>query len=53
MRAQAMPGEDPTTLPTPDQVATDIVALCLPNMQESGRLYDHRQGAFVEAQSLT
>jgi NAD(P)-dependent dehydrogenase (short-subunit alcohol dehydrogenase family) len=53
MRAQAMPGEDPTTLPTPDQVAADIVALCLPNMQESGRLYDHRRGAFVETQSLT
>jgi NAD(P)-dependent dehydrogenase (short-subunit alcohol dehydrogenase family) len=49
MRAQAMPGEDPMTLPTPDQVAADIVALCLPDMQESGRLYDHRQGAFVEA----
>ncbi len=30
MRAQAFPGEDPNTLPTPQSVAEALVALCLP-----------------------
>jgi NAD(P)-dependent dehydrogenase (short-subunit alcohol dehydrogenase family) len=38
MRAQAMPGEDPTTLEPPDNVAQTIVEMCLPSMQESGKL---------------
>jgi len=33
MRAQAFPGEDPTTLETPDRPAEKIVDLCLPSMQ--------------------
>ncbi len=41
MRAQVMPGEDPTTLPPPELVAEKIVALCLPGFTESGRLYDY------------
>jgi NAD(P)-dependent dehydrogenase (short-subunit alcohol dehydrogenase family) len=41
MRAQVMPGEDPTTLPPPQAVAEKIVALCLPGFTESGRLYDY------------
>src|SRR5258707_9887431 len=40
MRAQVMPGEDPTTLPPPEAVAGKIVALCLPGFKETGRLYD-------------
>ena len=39
MRAQAMPGEDPMTLETPEKVAEKIVDLCLPSMQDSGKLY--------------
>jgi len=39
MRAQAMPGEDPMTLDTPEQVAGDIVALCRPSFTESGKVY--------------
>jgi NAD(P)-dependent dehydrogenase (short-subunit alcohol dehydrogenase family) len=42
MRAAAMPGEDPMTLPTADDVAEKIVAMCLPEFQETGKLYDHR-----------
>jgi NAD(P)-dependent dehydrogenase (short-subunit alcohol dehydrogenase family) len=42
MRAAVMPGEDPMTLPTPDEVAADIVPLCRPDFTESGRLYDFR-----------
>lgn len=40
MRAKAFPGEDPETLPTPEQAAAAIVPLCLPDFTESGRLYD-------------
>jgi NAD(P)-dependent dehydrogenase (short-subunit alcohol dehydrogenase family) len=39
MRAQAMPGEDPMTLEAPDSVAEKILELCLPGMQESGKIY--------------
>ena len=42
MRAAAMPGEDPMTLPTADDVAEKIVAMCLPEFQETGKLYDFR-----------
>ena len=48
MRAAAMPGEDPTTLPTAEEVAEKIVALCLPEFQESGKLYDFRTGTVME-----
>jgi NAD(P)-dependent dehydrogenase (short-subunit alcohol dehydrogenase family) len=48
MRAQAMPGEDPMTLETPDKVAEKIVELCLPGMQESGRLYSYQKGTFLD-----
>jgi NAD(P)-dependent dehydrogenase (short-subunit alcohol dehydrogenase family) len=40
MRAQVMPGEDPMTLPTPEEVADKIVELCLPGFSETGKLYD-------------
>ena len=42
MRAQVMPGEDPMTLPPPEEVAEKIIALCLPGVVETGRLYDFR-----------
>jgi NAD(P)-dependent dehydrogenase (short-subunit alcohol dehydrogenase family) len=41
MRAAAMPGEDPATLPKPDAVAAAILPLCLPDFTETGRLYDY------------
>jgi NAD(P)-dependent dehydrogenase (short-subunit alcohol dehydrogenase family) len=50
MRAQAFPGEDPTTLQSPDQVAKAIVELCFPSLQESGKVYDYRKGRFLEFQ---
>src|ERR1700730_9772469 len=40
MRAQVMPGEDPMTLPTPEQAAEKIIELCLPGFCETGKLYD-------------
>ncbi len=50
MRAQAMPGEDPMTLETPEQVAEKIVELCLPGMLESGKLYAYPKGKFLAFQ---
>ena len=44
MRAAVMPGEDPMTLPPVEAVAEKIVALTLPNMTETGKLYDFRHG---------
>jgi NAD(P)-dependent dehydrogenase (short-subunit alcohol dehydrogenase family) len=48
MRAQAMPGEDPMTLEAPERVAEKIVELCLPAMQESGKLYAYPQRRLLE-----
>jgi NAD(P)-dependent dehydrogenase (short-subunit alcohol dehydrogenase family) len=45
MRATAMPGEDPAGLKAPEPVAEQILELCLPQLQESGRLYEYRAGA--------
>ena len=47
MRAQAFPGEDPMTHETPEKAAEKIVELCLPSMQENGKLYAYPQGRFV------
>ena len=40
MRAQAVPGENPATLRTPDELAPRVVELCLPSWTETGKLYD-------------
>ena len=48
MRAQAMPGEDPMTLETPDKVAEKIVELCLPNLLVNGKLYVYPQRRFLD-----
>ncbi len=36
MRAAAMPGEDPSTIPQPAAVAPGIAALCLPSETRHG-----------------
>jgi NAD(P)-dependent dehydrogenase (short-subunit alcohol dehydrogenase family) len=41
MRAALMPGEDPMTLDTPEQVAEAVLPMCLPEWSETGRLYDY------------
>ncbi|KIZ44178.1 MULTISPECIES: SDR family NAD(P)-dependent oxidoreductase [Rhodopseudomonas] len=41
MRAKVMPGEDPQTLTTPDQVAELIVPMCAPAWTATGQLYDY------------
>ncbi|WOJ89588.1 SDR family NAD(P)-dependent oxidoreductase [Methylocapsa polymorpha] len=40
MRASAMPGEDPMSLRTPEELAPKIVALCAPDWPLTGKLYD-------------
>ena len=47
MRAQMMPGEDPMTLPAPEEVAETIVPLCLPSFADTGMLYDYRTGKLL------
>jgi NAD(P)-dependent dehydrogenase (short-subunit alcohol dehydrogenase family) len=48
MRAGIMPGEDPMTLPTPEEVAEKIFELCLPSFSETGKLYDFRAGKLLD-----
>ena len=38
MRAQAFPGEDPNTLPKPEDVARALVELCAPDLRQHGQL---------------
>jgi NAD(P)-dependent dehydrogenase (short-subunit alcohol dehydrogenase family) len=44
MRAAVAPGEDPMTLPTPEEVAATIMPMCRPDFQETGKIYDYRAG---------
>jgi hypothetical protein len=44
MRAQAMPGEDPETLPHASEVAARILPLTSPALTETGLLLDVRSG---------
>jgi NAD(P)-dependent dehydrogenase (short-subunit alcohol dehydrogenase family) len=47
MRAQAVPGENPSTLPDPRDVAAKIVKLADPALTENGMLFDVRQDRFL------
>lgn len=47
MRAAAMPGEDPMSLKTAEPVAEKIVELCLPDFNETGKIYDYRNGRLI------
>lgn len=48
MRAKAMPGEDPNTLPTPTEVAPKLIDLLSPALAENGRLFDVGTGVFED-----
>src|ERR671912_2145962 len=51
MRRAAMPGEDPLTLKTPEQLAPHIVKLALPSWDQTGKIYDFAQaGKVIEPQ---
>ena len=47
MRALAMPGEDPDTLPGPADVAARIVPLVLEDVTATGQLFDVRENRFL------
>lgn len=50
MRATAMPGEDPMTLKTPEDLAPHIVRLCSPASQDTGLIYDFPQDKILTPQ---
>lgn len=50
MRAQAMPGEDPKSLPHPSEVAAKIVHLASPSITETGAIFDVPQNRFLHYQ---
>ncbi|TPI08745.1 SDR family NAD(P)-dependent oxidoreductase [Mesorhizobium sp. B4-1-3] len=47
MRAQAMPGEDPETLPHPSEIARRIVPLASPDLKETGLIFQAKHNRFV------
>jgi NAD(P)-dependent dehydrogenase (short-subunit alcohol dehydrogenase family) len=49
MRATAMPGEDPMTLPTPEEVSAQMVAMCLPEFTDNGGVWKYEpKGLFKQ-----
>jgi NAD(P)-dependent dehydrogenase (short-subunit alcohol dehydrogenase family) len=48
MRAKAMPGENPETLPQPSAIAPQLIDLLSPELAENGRLYNVETGSFEE-----
>ncbi|WP_152045554.1 SDR family NAD(P)-dependent oxidoreductase [Aureimonas psammosilenae] len=47
MRALAMPGEDPLSLPSAHDVASRILPLALPDLKETGGLFKVRENRFI------
>ncbi|QDZ01030.1 SDR family NAD(P)-dependent oxidoreductase [Nitratireductor mangrovi] len=47
MRALAMPGEDPETLPHPSEVAAEILPLASPTLTETGLIWNVELGRFT------
>ena len=50
MRAQAVPGEDPKTLPHPSEIAARILKLADPALKETRMIYQAQQDRFVSYQ---
>lgn len=48
MRAKAFPGEDPTSLPTPEEVATAALPLCLPSCTSNGSIFTFADGILTD-----
>ena len=43
MRAKAMPGEDPETLPAPDEIAPLVVKMVSPDWTDNGQMVNYRE----------
>jgi len=50
MRAAVMPGEDPMTLKTPEDLAPHFVRLASPEWTETGKIYDFPQNRVIAPQ---
>ncbi|GAU84898.1 SDR family NAD(P)-dependent oxidoreductase [Bosea sp. BIWAKO-01] len=50
MREEAMPGEDPLTLKTPEELAPHLVRLASPDWAETGKIFDFPQGKVLSPQ---
>lgn len=50
MRAEAMPGEDPMTLRTPEDLTPHLVELASPGWSETGKIFDFPQGKVLTPQ---
>lgn len=50
MRAQAMPGEDPETLPTPEELAPFVVAAVAAGETRTGQIFDFRERCWTQPQ---
>jgi NAD(P)-dependent dehydrogenase (short-subunit alcohol dehydrogenase family) len=50
MRALAVPGEDPQTLPHPSEIAAKIVGLASPELTQTGMIYQARHDRWVSYQ---
>lgn len=48
MRAQAMPGENPDTLPVPADVAASILPLASPTLTDTGRIWNVRKSGWTD-----
>ncbi|MGO9008367.1 MAG: SDR family NAD(P)-dependent oxidoreductase [Beijerinckiaceae bacterium] len=51
MRAAALPGEDPLTLKTPEDLAPHLLPLCGPAWTETGKLFDFQQNRLASFQA--
>lgn len=50
MREEAMPGEDPMTLKTPEDLAPHLVEIAGPDWTETGKIFDFPQGKVLSPQ---
>jgi hypothetical protein len=50
MRATAMPGEDPQTLPTAEEVAAQLLPMCMDDFNDNGGVWKYdAKGLFKQA----
>jgi hypothetical protein len=47
MRAKAMPGEDPETLPKPAEVAPTLVDMITPGFADTRMIYDYPTASLI------
>ncbi len=52
MRATAMPGEDPMTLPSADEVAEQIIPLCTDDFSDNGAVYKYASTGLYKKTAL-